>query len=76
MPAWRYNSTAKCCTVKSGKAVTSIIVVSGRDGVWRLQNMELESSDDVQSRLLAELPMFQPEWNGDFVLVEFQEVHT
>ena len=75
MPAWRYNSTAKCCTVKSGKAVTSI-VVSGQDGVWRLQNMELESSNDVQSRLLAELPMFQPEWNGDFVLVEFQEVHT
>lgn len=47
------------------------VVVTGREGVWRLQNFDLESSDsEVKEKVVSDFPPMQPENQSEFVLVE------
>ena len=47
------------------------VVVTGREGVWRLQNFDLDSSDsEVKKKVLSDFPPMQPENQSEFVLVE------
>ena len=47
------------------------VIANGRDGVLRLQTLDLESSDmDIRAKLLHEVHPLQPEWNNEFVLIE------
>ena len=47
------------------------VVVTGREGVWRLQNFDLDSSDsEVKEKVLSDFPPMQPETQSEFVLVE------
>ena len=48
------------------------MIVCGKEGVWRLQHLDFESADEeVQTQLLTEVQPLQPEWNEEFVLMEF-----
>ena len=47
------------------------VVVTGREGVWRLQNFDLDSSDsEVNDKVVSDFPPMQPENQSEFVLVE------
>jgi len=51
--------------------VHACVVVTGREGVWRLQNFDLESSDsEVKEKVVSDFPPMQPENQSEFVLVE------
>ena len=62
--------TAKYCPVRDG-VVRTCVVVTGREGVWRLQNFDLDSSDsEVKEKVVSDFPPMQPENQSEFVLVE------
>ena len=47
------------------------VTVTGCIGVWRIQNYELDKSDDhVENCLATEQPPLQPEEFDEFILVE------
>ena len=51
--------------------VRTCIVVTGREGVWRLQNFDLGSSDsEIEEKMASDFPPMQPEFANEFVLVE------
>lgn len=61
---------ARYCPLRNGNVQTSIII-TGRIGVWRVHNYELDKSDDhVRKCLATEEPPFQPEEFNEFTLVE------
>ena len=61
---------AKYCPVTNGVMCTCI-VVTGREGVWRLQHFDLDTtSDEVMAKVSSDHPPMQPEFNNEFVLVE------
>ena len=62
--------TAKYCPVRDG-VVRTCVVVTGREGAWRLQNFDLDSSDsEVKEKVVSDFPPMQPENQSEFVLVE------
>ena len=47
------------------------VVVTGQEGVWHLQNFDLDSSDsEVKEKVVSDFPPMQPENQSEFVLVE------
>ena len=61
---------AKYCPVKDGVVCTSVML-TGREGVHRLQHFDFDTSDgSVQQKISADLPPMQPEYDNAFLLVE------
>ena len=65
-----FSNISTLCPLRNGNVQTSIII-TGRIGVWRIHNYELDKSDDhVRKSLATEEPPFQPEEFNEFTLVE------
>ena len=46
------------------------VVVTRREGVWCLQNFDLDSSDSEIKEVVSDFPPMQPEKQSEFVLGE------
>ena len=47
------------------------VVVTEQEGVWCLQNFDLESSDsEIKEKVVSDFPPMQPENKSEFVSVE------
>ena len=57
--------------MESGVVRTSVMAL-GREGVWRLKNLDFKSSDDDVKTHIDDPFLLQPEEAGEYALMELQ----